>query len=566
MRFCRAIGFLATIFVVGTLAAQVPPPPQPAATQSAAPVTSPPPAATFKAASRMVAVEVVARDHQGHPSVADIAAQDKDKLQLPPGVYTNLVSMQKTPVPPTVLLVDGLNTELDSQMRVHQQMVRMLASIPEDVPVAVFLLGRHLKMIQNFTTDPKLLKTTLQKVTIDHAGDRAQLEPQDDPDALSAFLENEPSLPAGSLTSLEQFERDVYAMQMDIRVQETIDALRTLARHLVGYPGRKNLLWISSSFPIAINPDIDLSFAGVRNYTDQMSRLADALADAKISVYAVDPGGLQVQSAFRASTRMRGSPVMGPHSIGRQIEREDQSRFNRQATMQSVADQAGGIVCVNDNDLADCIRKAVSDSSSFYEMAYYPDSGAWQGEFHKIVIKSKRSGLRLAYRQGYFAKHDESSEQKSRDFQEAGCLDYLTSTSVLVVAKEYPTDKAGEAKFVTAVYPSTLNFVRNEDGSRGLTLKYAVCAFDRSGKPLQFMHQDYEAKFNEKEYVEVEAQHGLPHTMVIVPPPGTVSVRLLVQDLSNGQIGSVNVPYVETTAVATPPAAAGAATDKPTNH
>lgn len=61
MRFCRAIGFLATIFVVGTLAAQVPPPPQPAATQSAAPVTSPPPAATFKAASRMVAVEVVAR-------------------------------------------------------------------------------------------------------------------------------------------------------------------------------------------------------------------------------------------------------------------------------------------------------------------------------------------------------------------------------------------------------------------------------------------------------------------------------------------------------------------------
>jgi len=148
-------------------------------------------------------------------------------------------------------------------MRVHKQMIRMLESIHEDTPVAIFLLGRRLKMIQNFTTDPKLIRATLKKMTIDHSDDRSQLEPQDDPEALSAFLENDPNLPAGSLTSLEQFERDVYAMQMDIRVQETIDALHSLVRHLAGYPGRKNLLWISSSFPIAINPDIDLSFAGV---------------------------------------------------------------------------------------------------------------------------------------------------------------------------------------------------------------------------------------------------------------------------------------------------------------
>jgi VWFA-related protein len=190
-------------------------------------------------------------------------------------------------------------------------------------------------------------------------------------------------------------------MQLDVRVQETLDALRTLARHLAGYPGRKNLLWISSSFPIAVTPDIDLFFAGVRNYQDQVAKVANALADAKVAIYPMDPGGLQVQSSFQASTRMRGNPGYGRNSVGRRIEREDQSRFNRQGSMQSLADETGGIICVNNNDLGDCVRKAVNDGSSFYEIAYYPDSSNWQGEFHKITVKSAKSGVRLAYRRGY---------------------------------------------------------------------------------------------------------------------------------------------------------------------
>jgi VWFA-related protein len=188
------------------------------------------PAATLHKSTRMVTLEVVARDHHGQPvpglaaddfeiseqiaskkerhpqkiaafravSVAELAPLNREKLPFPAGVYTNVVTLRKVPVPPTILLIDGLNTEPDSQMRVHQQMVRMLASIPEDIPLAVFLLGRRLKLIQNFTTDPKLLRATLQKISIDHAGSGTQLEPQDDPDAMSALLEGDPNLPAAA--------------------------------------------------------------------------------------------------------------------------------------------------------------------------------------------------------------------------------------------------------------------------------------------------------------------------------------------------------------------------------
>ena len=90
------------------------------------------PAATFKATSRMVEVEVVAKDHQGHAltgltandfqvsehvpgkhgqvpqkiaafraiSIAERAGHDAGRTTLPPGVYTNLVTMDKVPVPP----------------------------------------------------------------------------------------------------------------------------------------------------------------------------------------------------------------------------------------------------------------------------------------------------------------------------------------------------------------------------------------------------------------------------------------------------------------------------------
>src|SRR2546427_12271964 len=69
---------------------------------------------------------------------------------------------------------------------------------------------------------------------------------------------------------LQRFEREQYADSMDIRVKMTLDALRVIARHVSGYPGRKNLIWLSSAFPLSIPPDSHLTmhakFPGMRNY------------------------------------------------------------------------------------------------------------------------------------------------------------------------------------------------------------------------------------------------------------------------------------------------------------
>ena len=279
--------------------------------------------------------------------------------------------------------------------------------------------------------------------------------------------------------------------------------------------------------------------------TDQTAEVVNALAEAKLAVYPMDPAGLQVSSLFQAGTRMRGS-ASGPSIQGR-IDREDRSRFNREDSMKVLAEQTGGIVCINNNDLGECVRKAIADGSSFYEIAYYPDSSGWHGEFHKVLVKTSRGGTHLAYRQGYYARAEDVADPKTaaRHLQEAGCDDLLTSTFVLMIAKELPAEP-GRAKYYMAVDPATITFPLAADGSRQLSLKVGICTFDKFGKPLQFFQQPFDQKLTNKEYASVLAHHGFPHVVVLPVTAETKSVRLLVKDVATGQLGSLNIPYSPT--------------------
>ena len=104
------------------------------------------------------------------------------------------------------------------------------------------------------------------------------------------------------------FERQSFSFGLSLRLQKTLEALRSIARYLDGYPGRKNVLWISTSFPINFWPD-DQGLTGnvgdLRDFQGNMQEVGSALMDAKIAIYPLDPGGVRTQSAFEASARVR---------------------------------------------------------------------------------------------------------------------------------------------------------------------------------------------------------------------------------------------------------------------
>jgi VWFA-related protein len=548
------------------------------------------PTSTLKVATRLVSLEVVVRDRQGRPvpgltakdfevteqippkrdhhpqaisvfravNWAELKAANAKPAQLPQGVYSNLVNKQSAVVPPTVLLFDGINTDLESQLQVHQQMVKMLGSIPADVPVAVFLMGDHLRLLQGFTTDPKLLREAAAKTLV--VGQVApDQDPTDDPDSMAAKLEGATGMPPGALAAMDSFARGSFAFAVSIRTRKTLDALRGIARYLDGYPGRKNVLWISTSYPLMLWPQ-DQSSSGsitdLRDFQGEMQEVGSALMDAKIAIYPMDPGGVRTQSIFEASARVR-QPNSGQR-VGQQIQREDTLRQASQQTMRDLADETGGRVCLNDNDLGDCVKKAVDDANSYYELAYYPDAGDWHGEYHRIAVKTTQSGLHLSYREGYYARPLGTVESGSAPnagplpddpvLHRAACEDPLTSTAVLLMAQSIPPDQAGAAKYFLAIDPRMLTFTPPEAGIRELSISVAACTFDKTGQPLQYLQKNSLAKLNEQQFAATS--HAVAQTFQFAPKPGVARVRLLVRDAVSGRIGSVDIPYTE----AKPPA------------
>lgn len=539
--------------------------PNPAQTASASQAE---PVPTFHSASRIVTLEISVKDRHGK-SVSGLKASDfhvfeqelgfrKEKqeqkiaffrevdkkllaerdtssLQIPAGIFTNLVTLQKNPVPPTILLVDGLNTEMTAQMQVHVQMVKMLRSLPSDVPVAVFLLGRGLKVLQGFTTDPALLKTALAKAANPTLGVASQVDPRDDPDSLTTLMGDMPQVSGTTLSAIQNFEQEQYASTMDFRERETVTALISIAHHVAGYPGRKNLLWISSSFPISLNAD-GSDFNSFRSYENDMRKLSAVLADAKVAVYPIDPGGVGSPRYFQAGSRNR-SNALGA------LGRESQLRIGQETTMDDLAEQTGGRVCVDDNDLADCVTKAVDDSSAFYEIAYYPESQKWNGDFRRISVRLNQPGLHLSYRQGYFATGEGNSSDPKKEKAEllqSACEDFLNATAILFAAKPLPPDSPESLKFYLAIDPTSLTFAPTEDGGQDLKIRIAVCTFDKAGKPLQLMKDPIDRKLSANEYKTLLAMRGLPH-IVSIPGPKPAAVRLLVKDVASDRVGSINI-------------------------
>jgi VWFA-related protein len=240
---------------------------------------------TFKSYTRLVTLELVVKDSKGKhisglkaedfqlfeqtPSegkekreqkiaefhgvhVRDVASAPVPESHREQGVYTNAVAVQKDPVPPTILLVDGLNTPIEHQMQVHAQMLKMLRKLPTNVPVAVFLLGDRLTMLQGFTTDPQLLQAALSSAVSNAGKAVAQTDARDDPYAagntMGGFSYLHDSVLAGMIRELKMFDQHVYSTQMTARVNRTAEGLISLSRNVAGYPGRKNLLWMSTAF------------------------------------------------------------------------------------------------------------------------------------------------------------------------------------------------------------------------------------------------------------------------------------------------------------------------------
>ena len=187
---------------------------------------------------------------------------------MPPGVFTNFPSVQSAECV-SVLLVDGLNTALLDQSYVHSQILKYLKTIPPNARVAVFTLTTRLRMLQDFTSDPSVLLAAVNAAsegTLSHSPFLQEQSEKQAQDQLVAFVEGNHLGPAtpqdwvhestDAAAALQGMFAEEAARLAESRMRMTLDSMQELAHYLDGFPGRKNVMWVSGSFPILFFPPI----------------------------------------------------------------------------------------------------------------------------------------------------------------------------------------------------------------------------------------------------------------------------------------------------------------------
>jgi VWFA-related protein len=171
---------------------------------------------------------------------------------LPKGSHSNEEALSDQAISPTVVMIDTLNTGTADLMAARGSLLRLFKRLPPAAPVAVLLLRQSLTVVQSFTSDPALLRAAVDDTL--SASIKVGGNPEND--AHSASRAAQKSGQEQSIVRLlEDLERTGAQNKTDVRVGWTLTALTTIARYLSGYPGRKNLIWVSGSFPIRLMPN-----------------------------------------------------------------------------------------------------------------------------------------------------------------------------------------------------------------------------------------------------------------------------------------------------------------------
>src|SRR5580700_9904870 len=246
---------------------------------------------TIRTNTRMVVVDVVVRDKKGQPVTGlkpeDFTVEENGKKQtiatftppganqgsaktLPPGILSNHPEFLKPPGVPTVLLLDAAKSGFTDQAYGRSQMIKYaLEQSQAGKPMAVMALSDRLWVLQNFTTDPKILMAAInnlrpQSPVLQAGSSRPTL-------AADSGLNGANSMALSVAQSqLAGFQNQVADYNHDRRTVITLQALQDLSRMLSGFSGRKTVVWLTADFPLDLIP-MDQNMTNAERLADQPS-------------------------------------------------------------------------------------------------------------------------------------------------------------------------------------------------------------------------------------------------------------------------------------------------------
>ncbi len=579
---------------------------------------------------RRVVVDVVVTDDHGHPvpglTAADFHLFEDGKPQsirqfdvhspseavalparpavLPANTFVDLpASPQALQQPLTVILFDALNTPLREQIYARQQMLKFLEQMPIGSQTAIFVLSDRLHLLQGFSGEREVLvaaakhqgpvpdKMGLLPPTDENGAPTSPLSAQAQSGTMPAGVTGPGYVPgAGAIgvpggplplngpmsanMLMQQMADEVSSALLDRRVDVTLAALQQIARFLSSVPGRKNLIWLSSSFPASVAPDESAgtaAFENQRSYNQQIVDTDNLLCMSQVAVYPVDARGL-------AAPILRSGPGTAQDYAA--------NLAATQGTMDQVADETGGHAFYNSNELVRAFNTAIDNGSNYYSLTYAPTNPNFDGRLRHIKLVVDHSGYHLAYRRSYYADdagmHPNLPEDLAVAAPDPGSLlsalqfGAPLSHQIVFAARVNAVGSPVQAsdKQMASLMPFLQIAARNEgvnfdkpksplpvqrytvqfgvmarqlemtpgsDGKFHPQLAFGVMAFDAAGNPLGGEQTSVDASVSAAQMPKL-MKEGYQALQTIYVPLNAASLRVAVRDNRSNRLGSVEVP------------------------
>lgn len=578
---------------------------------NAPPSAAPPGATVLHTGVKLVVVDVAVHDKDGNP-VHGLKREDfvltenktpqtirnfdehttnapMDKGEplppQPPGVFTNYTDVPSNGVL-NVLLLDNLNTPVKDQAYVLTQLKQFIKKSPPGTRIAIFGLSNRLYFLQGFTSDPDVLREVTEHKLLARGSSLLDDPTGSNGDSLSTGSSglNTGMGPGEIAFNMSNFEIEQQSVKTLMRMQFTLDAFNVLGHYLTAFPGRKNVIWFSASFPLAIVPDITLAdpFAVMGGTMEtEYRQTTNLLTKGRVSVYPVDAQGLASDPTID-SAHSGAAYTRNPGAFSTEISNFVQSQAQEHQTMMAIAADTGGDAYFNTNDLATAVSKVIDAGSNFYTLTYSPSYDQSNTEYRAIKVELKRSaiskGLKLSYRQGYYSDEavtnakatGAASEKNSADSRPAysytvasmsrgapmptdivfrvRVLPASTSTEESLAPENNPNPKIPfngpyRRYDIDIVAPgSNFSFKVQNNGNRVGELEFLAYVFDSDGKLLNMSTKNVPLRQTPAEHQKfVDGNAGF-HLEVSAPAKGESFIRVGVHDLVTDTFGVVEVP------------------------
>ncbi|HEV8429758.1 MAG TPA: VWA domain-containing protein [Pyrinomonadaceae bacterium] len=338
---------------------------------------------------------------------------------------------------------------------------------------------------------------------------------------------------------LQQFE----ALERDQQGFATINGLLAVINPMRNLPGRKTIIFFSEG--LSLPTSVQTKFPAVISAANR----------ANVSIYTIDAAGLRTESGTAESARELNSIVaqrIGQQGRGsdrgssgpymKSLERnEELLRFDPRSGLGQLADQTGGFLIHDTNDLANGVRRINDDMHGYYMVTYVPKNEDYNGQFRQISVKLNRPSLEIQARKGYYAVESVGQlpilDYEAPAIAAARNADPNSKVSQFKgSALSFPEPNRSGLSLVVAEAPlSAFSFVPSSD-NKTYNANFAIVALvrDQAGQVIQKVSQHYPLSGPLETLADAKKGVVLFYRETLLSP-GSYTVELIAYDGSNGQ-------------------------------